>query len=149
MRTAGLDDVDDRILRELIRNGRATYAQLGSVAGLSPHAAAERVRRLQRSGVIEGFTARVRPDAMGRRVEAYLDVRLMPGTRSDQFEARLAALAGVVEIAFVTGRSDYHVRVACRDAEELDRTVRAIRRDRGAAATETRLVLHTQSVDAA
>jgi Lrp/AsnC family leucine-responsive transcriptional regulator len=52
------------------------------------------------------------------------------------------ALPAVREIAFVTGRFDYHVRVACRGADDLDATVRAIRHE-GAAATETRIVLRS------
>jgi Lrp/AsnC family leucine-responsive transcriptional regulator len=50
-------------------------------------------------------------------------------------------LSAVQEVAFVTGRFDYHVRAACRDADDLDATVRAIRTEGGAAHTETRIVL--------
>ena len=49
------------------------------------------------------------------------------------------------ELAFVTGRFDYHVRVACHNADDLDATVRAIRRDGGAAQTETRIVLRANA----
>ena len=51
----------------------------------------------------------------------------------------------VQEVAFVTGRFDYHVRVACRDADDLDATVRAIRGEAGAAQTETRIVLRVSA----
>ena len=54
-------------------------------------------------------------------------MRLLAGTQPDVFEAFVTSLPAVREVAFVTGRFDYHVRVACRDADDLDATVRAIR----------------------
>jgi Lrp/AsnC family leucine-responsive transcriptional regulator len=138
--TSALDRIDFQILNALARNGRASFADLGKVVGLSPHGAADRVRRLQRTGVIIGFTAVVALESVGRSLDAFIDVRLLPTTSADTFEAFALALPAVQEIAFVTGRFDYHVRVACHGADDLDATVRAIRRQ-GAAATETRIVL--------
>jgi Lrp/AsnC family transcriptional regulator, leucine-responsive regulatory protein len=137
-----LDQTDFRILKMLIENGRASYATLGKAVGLSAHGAADRVRRLQRSGVITGFTAVVEPANLGRSLDAFIDVRLLATTSSEAFESFVLSLPAVREIAFVTGRFDYHVRVACLGADDLDATVRAIRHE-GAAATETRIVLRS------
>ena len=137
-----LDQTDFRILRMLIENGRASYATLGKEVGLSAHGAADRVRRLQRSGVITGFTAVVEPANLGRSLDAFIDVRLLATTSAEAFESFVRSLPAVREIAFVTGRFDYHVRVACLGADDLDATVRAIRHE-GAAATETRIVLRS------
>jgi Lrp/AsnC family transcriptional regulator, leucine-responsive regulatory protein len=141
--TVVIDDVDHRILGELIRNGRASYAELGRVAGLSPHAAADRVRRLQRSGVITGFTADVNLAGLGRGLDALIDVRLLPGTDPGTFEKAVTRIDSVREVAFVTGRSDYHLRVSCVDADDLDRTIRTLRKQAGAAVTETRIVMRS------
>ena len=70
---------------------------------------------------------------------------LLPSTTSEAFEAFVLSLPAVQEVAFVTGRFDYHVRVACRNADDLDETVRAIRREAGAAQTETRIVLRASA----
>jgi Lrp/AsnC family leucine-responsive transcriptional regulator len=139
--TTALDSVDFQILNVLLRNGRESFADLGKAVGLSPHGAADRVRRLQRAGVITGFTAVVALENVGRSLDAFIDVRLASTTSSDTFEPFVLRLPAVQEIAFVTGRFDYHVRVACHGADELDQTVRAIRRRGGAAQTETRIVL--------
>ena len=141
MESTRLDDVDFRILNALVVNGRASYAALGQEVGLSPHGAADRVRRLQRAGIITGFTAEVSLESVGRALDAFIDVRLLPKTSSERFERFVGELPAVRELAFVTGRFDYHVRVACRDAEDLNDTVRAIRTKGGAAQTETRNVL--------
>jgi Lrp/AsnC family leucine-responsive transcriptional regulator len=143
VKTSAIDGTDFRILNVLLRNGRASFAELGSEVGLSPHGAADRVRRLERAGVITRFTAVIEPANVGRSLDAFIDVRLLPTTASEAFEKFALALPAVREIAFVTGRFDYHVRVACRGANDLDQTVRAIRRDGGAAQTETRIVLRS------
>ena len=127
---------------ELVRNGRASFSKLGQLVGLSPHAAADRVRRLTRAGVITGFTAVVDLERVGRAIDAFIDVRLQPTVQPEDFEAVIGRIGRVRDLAFVTGRFDYHVRVACADVDELDTTVRAVR-DAGAAQTETRIVLRS------
>lgn len=125
-----------------------TFAALGDLVGLSPHGCADRVRRLERAGIIRGYTALVDLKRVGRALDAFIDVRLATATSSERFEAFVAGLPAVSELAFVTGRFDYHVRVACRDADDLDATVRAIRQQGGAALTETRIVLRVTHSEA-
>jgi len=141
-----VDALDFQIVRELVRDGRITFANLGARVGLSPHAAADRVRRLVRAGAITGFTATVDPGHLGHHLDAMIDVRLRPETPPEHFEGEAAKLTCVQEIAFVTGRADYQIRVACRDADELDQAVRALRQRGGVAATETRIVMRTATV---
>jgi Lrp/AsnC family transcriptional regulator, leucine-responsive regulatory protein len=136
-----MDATDYKIVSELSRNGRASFAMLGDLVGLSPHGAADRVRRLERAGVITGYAATLDLPKMGRSLDAFVDVRLMPNVEPERFETFCASLPAVQELAFVTGRFDYQVRVACGNANELDQTVRAIRRKGGAASTETRIVM--------
>ena len=145
METTVIDETDFRIINMLVQNGRASFASLGQEVGLSPHGAADRVRRLERAGIITGFTASVALESIGRALDAFIDVRLMPKTTPEAFERYVSALPAVQELAFVTGRFDYHVRVACRNADDLDETVRAIRREGGAAQTETRIVLRASA----
>ena len=79
---------------------------------------------------------------VGRSLDAFIDVRLLPATDPEDFERRVANLTAVREVAFLTGRFDFQMRVACRDAEDLNETVRAIRQS-GASGTETRIVLRS------
>lgn len=142
-----MDEIDDRILDILATNGRASFAAIGEEVGLSPHGAADRVRRLERDGVIAGYSARIDPAGVGRSLDAFIDVRLLPTTDSEDFERRVARLDSVREVAFLTGRFDFQLRVACRDADDLNDTVRAIRREAGAAGTETRIVLRSTTFE--
>jgi Lrp/AsnC family leucine-responsive transcriptional regulator len=142
-----MDAIDHRILNLLRTNGRASYASIGGEVGLSPHGAADRIRRLERAGAINGYTAKIDLGHVGRALDAFIDVRLLPNTDPEHFERHVAALPAVRELAFLTGRFDYQLRVACRDADDLDATVRSVRRDAGAAQTETRIVMRSQVHD--
>jgi Lrp/AsnC family leucine-responsive transcriptional regulator len=142
-----MDEIDTQILSLLRANGRASFASIGEQVGLSPHGTADRVRRLERDGVITGYAAKVDPGRVGRSVDALVDVRLLPATDPDHFESLVAKLPAVTELVFLTGRFDYQLRVACKNAEDLDQTVRTVRRDGGVATTETRIVMRSASFE--
>ncbi|MEQ8436016.1 MAG: Lrp/AsnC family transcriptional regulator [Ilumatobacter fluminis] len=138
--SSALDRIDLRILRELERDARISWRELGEAVHLSPTSAADRVRRLERDGVIEGYTVRVDPDALGRTVQAVVDVKLGPGD-VEEFEVRLAQRDEVTFAAYVTGTADYSINVACHGADGLDTFVRWLRSEAGVASTETKLLL--------
>jgi Lrp/AsnC family transcriptional regulator, leucine-responsive regulatory protein len=138
-----MDTVDREILGQLMRDGRISFRDLGAAVGLSANAAADRVRRLRREGVITGFTATVDPGAAGRGLVALIDVRLAASGSNEEFEAATAKLEPVTDAVHVTGRFDYQLRVACRDTAELDRLLRHLKREGGVTDTETRVVLRS------
>lgn len=118
-----------------------SWRELGELVHLSPTSAADRVRRLERDGVIEGYTVRVDPEAVGRTVRAVVDVSLGAGDQVERFEQRLAGRHEVTFAAYVTGTADYSIIVECEGAEGLDTFVRWLRSDAGVARTETKLLL--------
>lgn len=140
-----MSEIDDRIIELLVRNGRASFTQIADEVGLSPHATAERVRRLESRGVIRGYTAEVDPQRLGRGLGAYIDVRLLPTTEPGHFERLALCLPATQKLVFVTGRFDFVVELACRDTDDLDDTVRRLRSSGGVAATETRIVMRASS----
>ena len=144
-----MDQLDRAILGELVRNARISYRDLGAAVGLSANAAADRVRRLRRDGVITGFTATLDPAAAGRRLVALIDVRLAAAGTNEAFEAAVAELEAVTDALHVTGRFDYQLRVACRDTAELDRLLRQLKRGGAVTETETRVVLRSAIARAA
>jgi Lrp/AsnC family transcriptional regulator, leucine-responsive regulatory protein len=138
-----VDAVDGEILSLLREDARLSWRDLGAAVGLSANAAADRVRRLRRAGVITGFSAQVDPAAGGRRLEALIAVTLSPRTDSDEFAVRSAELAAVTEVLHLTGAPDYQLRVACRDTTELDHVLRTLKRTLGVATTETKIILRS------
>jgi Lrp/AsnC family leucine-responsive transcriptional regulator len=139
--SGALDQIDLRILRELRHDARISWRELGETVHLSATSAADRVRRMERDGVIEGYAVRVEPSALGRTVRAVIDVSLGAGVQVDDFEGRLAQREEVSFAAYVTGTADYSIIVECRGAEGLDRFVRWLRADAGVSRTETKMLL--------
>ena len=141
MQTIALDQIDREILSQLARDGRLRWQDLGRRVGLSPTATAERVRRLERSGVIAGYRAEIDPAALGRSLECLADVRLMAGTDRGVFVDFLNRTDEITDAVHLTGRSDYSLRIQCGGTADLDRILLAMKSEGGVAETETRVVL--------
>jgi Lrp/AsnC family leucine-responsive transcriptional regulator len=71
-----LDALDLKVLRHLMAQARMTWAELAAQLGLSPPAAADRVRKLEERGVIQGYAARVNPQSLGYDLTAFVAVTL-------------------------------------------------------------------------
>ncbi len=136
-----MDAIDRTILGELIRDGRLSFRDLAARVSLSPTATAERVRRLTETGVIAGFHAEINLVALGRPLQAFIDVRLTPGADHHELEAGLLSLPAVLSGTHVAGRWDYTLTVACRDVAELDELVMSLPRGYGVVESDTRLRL--------
>jgi Lrp/AsnC family leucine-responsive transcriptional regulator len=137
-----VDAIDEELLRLLRENARTSYQALGTAVGLSANAVADRVRRLERDGVIAGYTVVTRAGALGRSVEALIGVRLTTDGVDAAFEAAVAELPAVLEDIHLTGGTDHQLRVACRDVAELNQLIRGLRAIEGVARLDTRVILH-------
>jgi Lrp/AsnC family leucine-responsive transcriptional regulator len=113
-----LDDTDRRILSELTANGRIAFAELGRRVSLSPPAVAERVQRLERSGVITGYRAEVDPRGLGYEMTAIVRIRPAPGQlrRIPELAAEIPAIG---ECHRITGEDCFFLKVHLRSIEEL------------------------------
>lgn len=112
-----IDDVNQRILRELARDGRISNLDLAERVGLSPSACLRRVQELERSGVIRGYRAVLDPQQMGVGFVAYVTVGLNSHSKASQeaFERSVARAREVRECHNVTGTVEYLLRVECAD----------------------------------
>ncbi|GGI03339.1 Lrp/AsnC family transcriptional regulator [Egicoccus halophilus] len=116
-----LDRTDRVLLHALQADGRATVKELGAAAGLSPSAAHERVRRLQRAGVVTGVHAALDPSAVGIGLQALIQVQLTRHSRETlaSFREHALSLPETLAVAHVTGAMDFLVRVGVRDSDHL------------------------------
>jgi DNA-binding Lrp family transcriptional regulator len=118
-----LDRTDRRILRELQRDARQSNAALAEHVGLSESACLRRVRLLEQAGVIERYTAVLKPSKIGVSVSFIIRITLQAQTDRElgDFEQAVAAVPEVTECDLTTGESDYVLRVVARDAEDFER----------------------------
>ena len=135
-----MDAIDRAILRKLGDDARISFRDLGEAVGLSANAAAERVRRLVSAGTIRGFRAEIDPHAGGRRLTAFVDLRLASGAPADAFEKALRTMPGVVAASLTTGNFDYTLRVAVADEAALVTLIEGLRAQ-GASETHSRIIL--------
>jgi len=112
-----MDALNQRILRELARDGRIANVELADRVGLSPSACLRRVQELERSGIIAGYRAILNPEKRGIGFIAYVSVGLSTHTKAaqDDFEAAIARAPEVVECHNVTGAIEYLLRVEVAD----------------------------------
>jgi Lrp/AsnC family transcriptional regulator, leucine-responsive regulatory protein len=136
-----LDPTDERILRLLVRNARATWREVGDVVGLSANAVAQRVRRLEQAGVVRGWTAVLDPALDGPGNTALVSLKVTTDADVAELEAGIAALACVTEVLDLSGTVDYQVRVVFRDSRDLYDATNALRVLPGVVGIETRTVL--------
>ncbi len=117
-----MDAIDRRIIAELQRDGRLSNVDLADRVGLTPAPCLRRVKRLEQSGVIRGYTARIDPGASGRGFEVLLNVDLASKDRAtfEAFESAVAAFDEVVELRRMFGLPDYFLRVATDSLESYE-----------------------------
>ena len=136
-----IDEIDRTIIGILTAHGRLSFRDLGAQVHLSPNATAERVRRLQSANIIRGFHAEVDHTKLGLSLQAYIDVRLRPGTTAQSFEAVAMKLPGVMSAAILTGALDFRLRVACKGQPDLVQLIEALRSRAGVQETNTTVIL--------
>lgn len=113
------DRVDIAILRELQTDGRQSVAELSRRINMSHSATAERVRRLEESGVITGYGARIDPERLGFTILAYLRLRY-PSSVYEPLHTLLAGIPEVLEAHHVTGDDCFILKVVATSMKHLE-----------------------------
>ena len=144
--TSPPDAIDRRIAGLLATNGRMSVADVAQAVSLSRSATSERIRRLERDGWIVGYRAELDPAFAGRALEAVVDVVMRPHADRSEVEAWFGRQPTVIDAVHLTGAHDYSIRVRCRDPEELDVLVTAMKKEAEVTSTQTRVVLRRLSV---
>jgi len=120
--TFNLDPMDCKILAELQQNARVTFAEIGRHIGLSNPAVIERVRRLEESGVIEGYHARINLTKVGYTVRAIVKISIA-GDQLARFAVRAQKVPEVQECHRVTGSESFILQIAATDVAHMERII--------------------------
>jgi Lrp/AsnC family leucine-responsive transcriptional regulator len=138
-----VDPTSRRLLQLLAADGRASYQALADEVGLSRPAVMERVKRLEESGHITGYTARINRAKVGFPITAFVNVRY-PASDHDDAERAVRGLEtnpSVLECHHVAGDDCYILKVAAPSLEALERILRTLREPGLSASTRTTIVL--------
>ncbi|MDR2890860.1 MAG: Lrp/AsnC ligand binding domain-containing protein [Alistipes sp.] len=118
-----MDQVDQTILRLLMKNARMPYLEIARECGISGAAIHQRVKKLTDTGVIRGTRLEVDPKSLGFDVCAFIGIQLQEVAMHSTTVATLRAVPEVVECFFLTGRYNILIKVYCRDNEHLMHTI--------------------------
>lgn len=112
-----LDQISQKILRELSKDGRISNLELASRVGLSSSACLRRVQELERSGVISGYRVVLNPTKTGINFVAYVTVGLNNHSKQSQeaFEKSIARAHQVKECHNIAGEKEYLLRIEAQD----------------------------------
>lgn len=114
-----MDELDSSILDLLMENARITVKEIAKQVSLTSPAVSHRIRRMEESGVITGYTARVNPTLANNLIQAIIAIYVMPETREEFY--RLMWEEGTVEECYqVTGVHNYMLRVNSKDIAALN-----------------------------
>lgn len=136
-----LDAIDEAIVRELAKDARRSYVDIGLVVSLSAPAVKRRVDRLRDSGVIHAFTVELDHAALGWETEAYVEVFCAGSTSPETMRAAVEPYPEVISASTVTGEVDLLVHVRARDMRHLERVVERLNAEPFVARTRSTVVL--------
>ncbi|MGE6608596.1 Lrp/AsnC family transcriptional regulator [Halomonas sp. NPDC076908] len=132
-----MDKINLKIICALLKNGRASITNLSQQVGLSIPAVTERIRKLEESGVIKGYTTVVDLEKVGLAVSAVIGITAFK-PQKEQLLAKLESMPEVVECLHVTGEDSYLIRIYVPTNRDVERFVSNINMY---GETKTRIIL--------
>lgn len=120
-----LDVIDLKILSILQEKGRITNLQLSQDIGLSPAPTLERVKKLESSGIIEGYYAQVNETLLGMGIKAFISISL-ERQKVDSivtFKQKIQAIPEILECYQITGNADYFLKVIVKDIPSFEKLI--------------------------
>lgn len=115
-----MDQIDEKILRILKRNGKASATEISRVVGLSIPAVSERIRKMEHSGIIEGYGAKISRRKTGYNATAFIMVNLERSGDVEEFRQKIVEFQQVLECHHVVGAFDYLLKVLVKTPDDLE-----------------------------
>jgi Lrp/AsnC family leucine-responsive transcriptional regulator len=138
-----LDTINLEILKILQKKARIPNIEVSRQVGLAPSAVLERIRKMEKQGIIDGYEVRLNPERFNRSLVAFVHVKTSC-TRCDEIGSQLSMIPEVQEVHFVSGSDCYLVKVRCTDTSSLgDLLKEKINAIEGVISTRTETVLST------
>jgi len=117
-RADSLDEIDRKILAELIKDSRMTYSELSSLVGLSRISIKDRVLAMQRNGIIEKFTIQVPAKYLGKPLPVFFEIQVAPDT-IEETAFELSKNPDITIVYRMTGMNSLHVHGFFSDVEDV------------------------------
>ena len=136
-----MDHIDSKILRCLTQDARMNASQISQKVNLSVSAVIERMKKMEASGLIRGYTAVVDEKMAGYHVQAMISIRLEHPKYNQEFNKQMCNHSCVMECFYITGDFDYIARIGVASTDELTKVLHDIKQIPGVSLTRTYVVL--------
>ena len=136
-----MDHIDSKILRCLTKDARMNASQISQKVNLSVSAVIERMKKMETSGLIRGYTAVVDEKLAGYNVQAMISIRLEHPKYNQEFNRQMCNHQCVMECFYITGDFDYVARIGVSSTDELTKVLHDIKQIPGVSLTRTYVVL--------
>jgi Lrp/AsnC family leucine-responsive transcriptional regulator len=136
-----MDALDMKILERLTRNARCRASALSREVNLSVSAVIERIRKLEDSGVIRGYTAVLDRKLLGDDISAWMEIRLEHLRYYESFATRALAHPNILTCHYLTGDYDFILHVVAQSSEALEAVHREVKGIPGVSSTKTHFEL--------
>lgn len=134
-----MDEIDKKILNELCKNARVSVKDLAEMVYLSAPAVKTRIEKLEESGVILGYAAKINPLKLGYSTKAYINLEMDPKLKP-KFYPFIQSCPNVLECDCVTGQYSMLIKVAFKNTMDLDTFIGQLQQF---GATSTQIVFST------
>lgn len=115
-----MDDIDKKILAILQVEGRTSCDKIGTVVGLSVSAVNERIKRLQKQGILMGWGAHISPQKIGLDVLSFVQILLGKSSDEKGFLSEITKIPEILECHHITGEWSYLIKVRCKTINHFE-----------------------------
>jgi Lrp/AsnC family leucine-responsive transcriptional regulator len=136
-----IDFTDRKILSALLSKGRSTFAELAAQVGLTAPTVHDRVKKLERGGIIEGYTAIINPASLGYEITALVHIVTDARVASAEYEEQLSDISEIQKCYSVAGEETYVVIVLTRSPKTLEKVLQRIKSTPGTVSTKASVIL--------
>ncbi len=138
-----MDKLDYQILNELKKNARQTASEISKTIHLSVSTVIERIRKMEKSGLIESYTVVTDEHKLGNDITILMEVCMEHPKYNDEFIAQIDADPNIIACYYLTGEFDFLLKICCRSTEHLEQIHNRIKDCDGVRLTRTHYVLRT------
>ena len=142
-----MDLIDYRLLECLKENSRENATNIGAKINLSTSAVIERIKKLENSGVIQGYTTLINQSVLGREIMAFIYVCLEHPKYNEDFIRLVNENDSIAECHYIAGDFDFILKVVTQNGNVLEKVLNYIKAINGVSLTRTSVVLSTNKCE--
>lgn len=142
-----MDLIDYRLLACLKENARENATNIGAKINLSTSAVIERIKKLESSGVIQGYTTIINQSVLGREIMAFIYVSLEHPKHNENFIRLVNENTSVAECHYIAGDFDFILKVIAQGGNMLENILNYIKAIEGVSLTRTAVILSTNKCE--